>query len=174
VYLTLIDRSLRWTTSSVLKMHYELKAGDEIVGTLKFRSLLGTLAEAKGFDGCWTFKRVGFWQTQAKVRVCGSDTDIASFKHNTWKGGGTLTLGSNRELRATSNLWMTHIEIQEMTGECLIRLNIKGMMQSTAEVELLPSAQDLPETPWLVMFGWYLFVMMQMDMTVVGGGATAG
>jgi hypothetical protein len=84
------SQSLRCVQPNILKMNYELRAGDEVMATLRFRSLMGTLATGESADGCWTFKRVGFLQASATVRSCGSDSDIAAFKHNTWSGGGTL------------------------------------------------------------------------------------
>ena len=44
-------------------MEYELRAGDMLAATLRFRSSFGSFATAEDGDGCWTFKRVGFWQT---------------------------------------------------------------------------------------------------------------
>jgi hypothetical protein len=144
-------------------LQYELKSGDEVVATLKFRNLMGTLAVAEGLGGCWNFKRVGFWQSDATVRACDSDTNIATFKRNIWKNAGSLILPDNRELRVTGNVWLTQLEIQKATGECLMRLKVQGLTQTSAEVEILPAAEDFPETSWLIMFCWYLVVSMQMN-----------
>ena len=59
------SQDLRWTQPSAWRFAYELTSSDEPVGTLRFRSSWGTLAEAEGGDGRWTFKRVGFWALDA-------------------------------------------------------------------------------------------------------------
>ena len=59
----MIGRKLEWVQPSAWKMQYELRAGDELIATLRFRSSFGSFATAESADGCWTFKRVGFWQT---------------------------------------------------------------------------------------------------------------
>jgi hypothetical protein len=74
----------------MLKMHYELRSEEELIAQVHFKSLWGTLATAESADGCWTFKRVGFLQSRATIRACGSDAEIATFKNHTWSGGGTL------------------------------------------------------------------------------------
>jgi hypothetical protein len=125
---------------------------------------MGTHAVAEGLGGCWTFKRVGFWQSDAVIRACSSDSAVATFKRNAWKHAGSLILPDKRELRVTDNVWMTQLEIHEGKGEPLMRLKVHGLMQSSAEMEILPAAEDLPETPWLIMFSWYLTVSMQMNM----------
>src|SRR5919108_702043 len=122
----LIDQQLKWLQPSALKMHYELRAGDELVGTLHFRSALGSFATAESADGCWTFKRVGFWQTRVTVRPCGADTNIATFNNNTWKGGGTLELPDGRKFLATTNFWQTNLEFQNESGDTLIQVKSSG------------------------------------------------
>jgi len=79
-----INQPLKWEQPSALKMSYELHTGEETAGTLQFRSSLGSFATAESADGCWTFKRVGFWQTRVTIRECGAETEIATFKNNTW------------------------------------------------------------------------------------------
>ena len=90
-------------------MEYELRADDEVIATLRFRSSFGTFATAESADGCWTFKRIGFWKTKATIRACGSETEIAFFKNNTWSGGGTLELSDGRKFQATTNLWQDNL-----------------------------------------------------------------
>jgi hypothetical protein len=77
-------------------MDYELRSDADLLATLTFRNMFGTFATAESADGCWTFKRVGFWQNRASIRACGSDTDVAVFKNNTWDRGGTLEFSSGR------------------------------------------------------------------------------
>ena len=99
------QRKLKWSQPKALKREYELRADRELVATLKYRSAWGSFAIAESADGCWTFKRVGFWQTKATIRASGSDTDVAVFNNNTWANGGTLELTDGRKYPATSNFW---------------------------------------------------------------------
>ena len=69
-----IGLPLQWHRPSVLRPDYELRSADALVATLRFRSIWGTFATAQSGDGCWTFKRVGFWQTRATIHPCDSET----------------------------------------------------------------------------------------------------
>lgn len=169
----LVDRPLKWAQPSALRMEYELNAGDELAATLRFRSSFGSFATGEGADGCWTFKRVGFWQTRATIRACGSETETASFHNNTWSGGGTLDLLDGRKMLVTTNFWQTNLEFQDEAGSPLIRSKSGGLIHLSAAVEILPGAASLPELPWLVLLGWYLTVMMHMDSAAAGGAAAA-
>lgn len=114
-------------------------------------------------DGIWTFKRIGFWQTRATVRKEGADTDLAVFEHDTWSGGGTLTLADGRKIQVTTNFWRSRIECLWEDGDVLFRYHTEGFLQLGASLELLPAGANVPELPWLLAFGWYLVVMTQHD-----------
>ena len=163
----MIGRELKWVQPSAWKMQYELRAGDELIATLRFRSSFGSFATAESADGCWTFKRVGFWQTRATIRGCESEVDIAMFKNNTWSGGGTVELVGGQQYLATTNFWQTNLEFKTEAGETLVRLNPGGLVHLSAKVDIRPNAAGVPELPWVVMFGWYLTVMMYMDTAAI-------
>ena len=165
--IEMMSRELKWTQPSAFTMNYELLAGDEPVATLRFRSAFGSLATGESADGCWTFKRTGFFQTRATIRVCGEETDIAVFRNNTWSGGGTLELPGGRKALATTNLWQTNLEFKTEAEQVLLRFKRAGLIHFSALVEIPRDAIGQVELPWMVMFGCYLMVMMDTDAAAV-------
>ncbi len=155
-------RGLRWT-QSIGGLHGELHAGDTLVAHLERRSIFGTLATGESADGCWTFKRVGFLQARATIRACTGDTDIGLFRDNTWKSGGTLELTSGSHYRVTSNFWSTRLEFLRDEDAPFVTFNMSGVLKRSADVVLHPVAMRHPDTPLLVLFGWYLVVMLDGD-----------
>ena len=163
-----VGHELKWTQPHTLQMAYELHDSAELVATLRFRSSFGSLATAESADGCWTFKRVGFWETRATIRACGAEQDLAIFKNNTWASGGTLELPDGRRYPASTNFWDTAYAFNTADGEPLVSYrNIGGLLHLSSLVEIRPAAAALPELPWLVMLGCYLIVMIQMDSAAV-------
>ena len=163
----LINCELKWIQPAALKMHYELHAGEELAARLAFRSSFGSFAMGQSADGCWTFKRVGFFQTRLTIRACDDEIDIAMFRNNTWSGGGTLKLPGGRKLLATTNLSQTNLEFRTEAGEVLLRFKSAGLIHLSSRVEILPEAIGLTELPWLVMLGWYLIVMLYNDSAAI-------
>ena len=157
---------LKWVQPRALRMEYELRSGKELVATLRFRSSGDSLATAKSADGCWTFKRVGFWQNRTTVRSCVSEAEIALFRKDTWKAGGRLEMQDGRKLPVSTNFCETRYEIRSESGEPLIRYRTRGVLRLGARMEILPGA-ELPELPWMSMLGWYLGVMMHNDASFV-------
>ena len=158
---------LRWTQPSVLRGEAELRSGEELIATLSLRGMLGTLGTAESGDGSWTFKRVGFFQHRATIRVLGSDMDAAVFRNNTWASGGDLAFENGPTFRATTNLWMTRFVFSAETAEPLVRFHYGGLFRRSADVEITAPARDLPELHLLVLFGWYLVVMLDRDSAVI-------
>lgn len=154
---------LRWVQPRVFDRAYELRHGDERVATVAFRSAFGSFAAAASADGSWTFKRVGFWQRRATVRVEGATDDLAVFEHDTWNCGGTLTLAGGPPLRVTTNLWQSKIEFLAADDAVLFRYLTEGFLRQESQLEVMPPLERMPEMPWLVLFGWYLVVMMHQD-----------
>jgi len=168
------QQELIWTQPNAFKEEYELRGDDNLVGTLKFRSAFGSLAIAETAEGCWTFKRVGFFSTRVSVRTCDSETDIAVFKNNTWSGGGTLELPNGRTYRASTNFWQTKLElISEYDQLVLSYSDIGGFFRRTASVKIEQTAVQMSDLPWIVMLSWYLVVMMQRDSAVAATAAAS-
>jgi hypothetical protein len=163
-----VNRELEWTQPRALKMQYELRADDEVVATLGFRSSFGSFATAESADGCWTFKRVGFFQTKVTIRACSEDKEIAVFRNNTWSGGGTLELPDGRRILATTNLWQSKLEFKTESGQTMLQFHSGGLLHLSASVNIDPEAIKMAE-PWLVMLGWYLIVMMHVDSAAAVG-----
>jgi hypothetical protein len=156
-------------------MNYQLIHGHEVITTMRFKSAFGSLATVENTDGCWTFNRIGFAQTKATIRLCGSETQIATFRNNTWKGGGILYLPSGRHIPATTNFWQTRLGFQERSGATLIQLKYDSVWCTSATVGIRTAALNAPETSWMVGLGWYLMVMLQVDEGAALGivGATS-
>lgn len=183
------DQELIWRQPSAFKEHYELRAGDEVLGTLDWENGWGTLATARTAEGAWTFKRSGFWQQRIGVRPLGSEREVATFVPG-WTGNGTLTVEGERTfLWVGKGFWGLEKLWQEREGEPpLIGFKQVGSLKTEARVFLSPTAASLPETtqlddlyaplppeemtppalplvelPLLVTLGFYLMILAVRD-----------
>jgi len=152
-----------WSQLSAFKQNYELRSRSELVGSLEFRSAFGTFATAKCGDGCWTFKRVGFWKRLISIRACNSEADIATFRDNTWSQGGTLEFPDGRAFKVTSNFWKSRLEFQNSADEVLLHFDSSGVFKLKATVHVGKGSEHHPALPLMVLFGWYYLVMMQHE-----------
>lgn len=155
---------LEWKQPSARKMEYILTTDEQEVATLQFRSSFGSYATGASADGCWTFKRTGFWKRQATIRRCEQEQDIGIFRDNTWMNGGTLTLGE-RTYKLTTNTWMNKFEVLDEQENVLLRFKLGGVIRSHADVEIV--ADEEPHLTLLTLFGWYIIVMLVNESSAV-------
>jgi len=161
---------LEWRQLKSLSRDGQLLMDGREIGSLAFRSSMGTLATAKVGDACWTFKRVGFFQQRVDVRECGADASIGQFVNATWSGGGTLTV-SGRTFKATTNFWSTKWQVEDADGRVLLRFDYGGVFKRRANVKVAAAARAVPELALLIALSWYLVVMLwaeQESAVIIG------
>jgi hypothetical protein len=147
---------LCWKSAHAFGMNRTLYTGDTIVATLRFRSAISSLARAESADGCWTFKWIGFRRPRVVIRHCEANEDLAVFTSDIRSGGGTIALSAERTFRATTNIQCTRLKLLGVDDQPLVSYESSGVFRVTHRVQIEPGALDLPDLPWLVLFGEYL------------------
>jgi hypothetical protein len=160
---SIIDHELAWNQPGAFKSQFELRFGDELVGTLRFPKFLRSLAEAETGDGHWTFQRVGFWKKRTVVRVPESETEVAVYVPNTWKQGGTLEVENGGKILVEASRWKRTLHFKTEAGESLVDIKFRGTFRQSATVQMYRKALQVGALPWMVPLGLYLFIMMQRD-----------
>lgn len=168
------DNTLRWTRPSMLARQYELVAGTEVVGGLKWESMFGSLATAEAADGSWTFKRAGFMSPRVTVRAPGSETDVAVLRVGI-KGDGLLHGPERRKYQwQRTSFWRPEFAFATETGRLLISFDPDfSLLKHAATVKLEPEALDIPDLSLLVTLGWYLMLLLSEEAAGVTASSAA-
>jgi hypothetical protein len=152
---------LLWIQPVARTREHELRAGDDVLASLRFQR--GSLADAEAADHHWTFKRQGFWQPRVTVRVAGSDADVAIFRPH-WAGGGILEFADGRTVRLSSaNFWQSEWIWQEKDQPLILFKGRHGIVKARGAVEIQPGAAGGPDAALLVLLGWYLILLHAED-----------
>ena len=155
---------------AVRKREHELRAGEDLVATLRFQR--GSLADAEADGRHWTFKREGFWRPRVTVRLPGSEVDIAVFQPH-WTGGGVLELADGRAIRLrTANFWQSEWVWEDKDQPLMLFKGRHGIVKAKGAVEIQPGAASLPDAPLLILLGWYLILLHADDSAASSVGAT--
>ena len=169
---SLAGRTLQWNQVHASPPTYEVRNDTTVVGTLTFRSGLGTFATAGTASGGWTMKRVGFFNTRVEIRPVGSETAIATFRQSTWGGGGTLELSGGRTLRADAHFWQSSFDVKDAEGRELVRCTAGwSFFRDAGELALTQTSAALPETLLIAFLTLYLVIMMRREATAAGAAA---
>lgn len=164
-------QELIWVQPAALRREHELRAGDQVVGTLSFQR--GSLADAETDGHHWTFKRSGFWHPRVTAREAGADQDVGVFRPH-WGGGGVLESPDGHEIRlTTANFWQSEW-VWLAKDHALINFRGRhGLIKANGTVQIEPMAATLPQMPMLVLLGWYLILLYADDAASAGGVAAA-
>src|SRR5919205_3856272 len=106
-----ITEELTWTRAGALQGTYELRAGTEVVATVRCAQWGGARAVVEAGDSCWTFRRVGFWHPRVTVREVGSETDLATF-HARGMARGMLDLSPTHRFQRVATIFSPTNPIQ--------------------------------------------------------------
>lgn len=172
--------TLEWRQPKGLDHYYELKARQQLLARLTFRSLFGTLATAETAEGSWTYKRVGFLNPRVTVRVADKEGDLAVYQPKFW-GDGVLTFKDGRSLAwKPVNFWQTDWFFFSAQGEAV--LGFKSGIQKerlrdvfkTQFTLVRPGAGPDPDIlPILATLGLYLLILHQQDSAAAVAATTA-
>lgn len=156
--------TVTWRQPRMMERSFELLAGDQLVGTLDFPSMFGSLGRAVTGDGEWTFKRGGFMRPRITVRQSGSETDIATL-HMSWRGGGELELTDGAAIKwVHTSFWTSRWMFATDSDEPLIHFSPdNGFLKPGALLEIDPAGRTSPHLPMLAALGWYLMLLMAQD-----------
>jgi hypothetical protein len=146
---------LRWTQPRAARRAYELRAGEDLVATLRWRT--GALAEGEEAAGRWLFRRTGFWHPRVLVSGVGSDAVVAVFSAR-WTGTGTLEFGTGRRLH-----WSAAHAWQADDGTPLVQISHRQTLTRLEGMVGLTPAAGVPDLGLLVLVGWYLLAMQAQD-----------
>jgi hypothetical protein len=157
-------RQLMWKQIAFGAREFELRAGDDLVGSLYWPKWLSDRAVARCAEGKWFVDRVGFFRDKMAVTDLKSGIKVASFEYN-WLGDGELFLVHGRDYKwfktkAFSNSWAF------VDKNDAVLLEIHDWMRCfkhEAEVKLRIGATSVPELSLLILTGWYLAYMNIQD-----------
>jgi hypothetical protein len=168
------DHPLRWTRPSMLGRQYELTAGPDVVGGLKWESMFGSLATAEAAEGTWTFKRAGFLSPRLTVRKPGSDSDLAVLRIG-FKGDGILHGPQRRNYQwQRINFWRSEWAFASETGRQLISFDPDfSLLKHAATVKVEPEALRLEDLSLLTALGWYVMLLLSEESAGVTASSAA-
>jgi hypothetical protein len=160
----IISNEIAWVQPDWRKYEFEIRAGEDLIGSLAWEKIFGSLAIARSAAGVWTFQRGGFQQQWIAIRAEGQDWDIARFRLN-WNGSsGLLTLHDGRQLR-----WgISNLEWRWEWDETTPVISIKADPQ---QEKIEGSIQIHPQAKWaiapslLALLGCYIIVLRWDEMS---------
>ncbi len=171
-----------WKQPKAIARLFELKRGEDLFGTLEFRSFWGTLAFSKDPVQNWSFKRVGFLNPQVTVRMPGADSDYALFFPRLFSGGILRPPDGRLVNWEPLNFWRTEWQFSEIRGFPILsfhqryqpegKVKFSEIFKIHAHAKVESNHITNLEFSILVNLGFYLLVMQAMDSAAIAAASS--
>lgn len=155
---------LEWQQESAFGRAYHLKSGESVLAEVAFKTMLGTLAEARTASGAWSFKRRGVFSSVVGARPLGEEREIATYQPNWSSSKGLLKLDSGEEFHLKSaNIWASEWVLSSADGQEVLRYHNQGFLKHGARLEIAERGKQHSRLELLIVLTWYILVLHHMD-----------
>jgi hypothetical protein len=154
-----LDFTVTLQQSSAWKSFYELRFGDELLGTITMPKLFSDRAEATSADGVWSFERQGLFKPNIVAKLQ-NDTLVASYQSHSFKQGGTLTIGEKEVLSVKFGVFRNTLDVYSRFDEQIIHFQNHGVFRHRSEITFSHTIQQFP---LIVFMSCYIFLTAQRD-----------
>jgi hypothetical protein len=159
-----LDFTVTLQQSSAWKSFYELRFGDELLGTINMPKLFSERAEAASADGVWSFERQGLFKPKIIARMQ-NGTIVASYQPRFFKQGGTLTIVEKEVLNVKLGLFRNTLDIYYRFDERIIHFQNYGTFRHRSEITFSRSVKHVQQFPLIVFLSCYILLTAQRDAT---------
>jgi len=152
---------------SFFKRKYELKNGEEIIGTMQIRGFFGNSAEVGFGEKKWEIYKPSIWKRDWHIREAGYEVSFAHLEQKFFKRPSTVFLPVGEKINIVFPFFKSKIEIQSESGECLIRMVNKFSWTDSSEVIVTSTSPTVNKYPWLIMLAKIVSVERKQSRSAV-------
>lgn len=157
---TIARRKLTWVETCGDLRSYQLREGDEVIGHLTFETEMGTRASAELLGSRWTLERRENWHTRVDAVRNGDRAPEATFRLS-WAGGGVVECrGGSRYCWNRSHVWSATYCFRRGSRRATLCITQEAPSSKGSAVTVCDEALNCPETPLLIVLGWFLEVLL--------------
>jgi hypothetical protein len=143
---------------SVFKRIYELRAGDELIGTIQQKGFFGMRWEVSLLNKSWEIYRPSIWRSTLEIREGGYEMPIADFAKEGFRSRGVVTLPMGERLKIAPHLFRGFTEISNEQDECLVRIKSSASLKEKAEVHIEKRSEAVDKYPWIIILAYIIAV----------------
>lgn len=163
-----IGQRIWFKQPSMFKRFHELRANEELIGTLQQRGFFGMQWEVAIRDKKWEIFRPSCWRTVMEIREAGYEMPFASFQKDKFKSKGTLTLPRGESLKIAPHLFKGFCEIINERGESILKIKLKTAWGDKGEVLFEKSSDTIDKYPWILALA-YIIALEQKHQAAHSG-----
>ena len=152
----LVGETLYFYQPSIWKSYYELKHGDNVLGTISFLKFFRTRVMFKMENKSWEIYRPHFWKPEIAIRQTGYELPYATYHRERLKLRGTVKLYKGDQMLISYKLLRRGYSVQTIRGEDLVLFKDKPSLRKKTEIHIEQKSDLLDKYPWVIVLAWYI------------------
>ena len=151
---------LVWSRTRTFPNAWELRGGEDLLGTLRWPRRFGSEAEGETSEGRLIFKCTGFLAMRTEVIDAATGARAAFFQRQ-FSGKGEVTFPDGRRVLWTFQGWVPRIPLfTTADGFPIMRFPLElRWFRPKETLEIEETARAMNELPLLALLGRYLIVL---------------
>ncbi|MFA7418522.1 MAG: hypothetical protein WCZ90_02460 [Melioribacteraceae bacterium] len=154
-----IDANLKIVKKSFFGFEYDLVAGEEVLGSIKYNLFFGTREIVKGLEKRNVeFYKTHFLSRQINIREEGKEIPFAKYNREMISRTGNIYLPNGYKLFIHFGFFDFTTEIRDEKGNAILLLKRQGAFSRTLSVIIKRKSEQLDENPWIIFLALYLII----------------
>ncbi|OGS55766.1 MAG: hypothetical protein A3K60_04365 [Euryarchaeota archaeon RBG_19FT_COMBO_56_21] len=156
----------------MLHRYHELSGGGQLLATLRWLKVFGSLAKVESREGNFTLKRGGFVMPYVSVRDAAFDTDFAVLNMNLISGG-RLSFSDGHEFTfASLRFWNYDWSFKDESGAVVFSIRRRSSLKQCGDVVISPKAKRDKHLLVAIAAAWYAIVIASEETAATSAGAS--
>lgn len=148
------SEEIKFVQPSFFKRFHELRAGEELIGSLHQKGFFGMMWRVSILGKDWEIYKPSFLRSALEIREAGYEMPIATFIRDGLKSKGTISLPMGTSLKIVPHLFKKFCEITNYSAEVLVRIKMKIAIGDKAEVLIEKKSELVDKYPWVIMLAY--------------------
>lgn len=150
------EKNIKFSQTSIFKRFYELRAGDELMGTMQQKGFWGMKWDVTILDRNYEIVKPSCWKTTLEIRDAGCEMPFATFQRDRLRSRGTLNLPRGEKLKIIPHLFKGFCDITNELGELILKIKLKTALRDKAEVMFEKKFDPADKYPWILMIAYII------------------
>ena len=158
---TYLDFPLMLQQSGIGNSLYEIRFGDELLGSILMSRFWNSRAEAVSADGAWSFDRQGLFKTKITAHAQNGDI-IAVYQPRSFNRPGSITIGEET-YSVKIAVFRNTFDISSHFDNHVIHFQNHGIVRFRSEITFSRSVKHIQQIPLLFFFSCYVLLLHRRD-----------
>jgi hypothetical protein len=157
-----LDFTLMLQQSDTGNSLYEIRFGDQLLGSIHMPRLWNGRAEAVSADGAWSFDRRGFFKPFTTAKVQNGDI-VATYQPRSFKRSGSITIGEEETFSVKIGVFRNTLDVSSQFDTQVIHFHNHGIVRFRSEISFSRSVKQIRQFPLMFFLSCYVLLLHRRD-----------